>query len=245
DVNPASSTVFTADTSKMGDGSISASYEGVMSSSITFAINKPIKGRKIMLCGNSILQSGPSPSIGWLNNHGMAASSPEKDYAHILQKNINDMFGPYEYNLFNIAPFERDCTHEPPYDYSSLFSYIINEVKRFDPDVVSLQLGENVPGAITAIGYQNALEQLITAIRTARPGVQVLLCTSFWGGVTVPGAQQAAAALHVPLVELHPLNLPQYKALDEYEHAGVAMHPNDAGMEEIANRIFSAMLTIL
>ncbi|MCL1972461.1 MAG: SGNH/GDSL hydrolase family protein, partial [Endomicrobia bacterium] len=241
DVNPASSTVFTADTSKMGDGSISASYEGVKSSSITFAINKPIKGRKIMLCGNSILLHAPNPSLGWFNNNGMAASSPEKDYAHILQKNINDRFGPYEYNLLSIATFETSLT-APSYNYS----FIITAVKSFNPDVVSLQLGENVPGAITAIEYQNALEYLITEIRTARPGVQVLLCTSFWGGAEkVSGAQQAAAALHVPLVELHPLNLSQYKALDEYANYGVSIHPNDAGMEEIANRIFSAMLTVL
>ena len=39
----------------------------------------------VLCVGNSILAHGPSESIGWSGNWGMAASSADKDYYHLLQ----------------------------------------------------------------------------------------------------------------------------------------------------------------
>ena len=39
---------------------------------------------KILFVGNSITRHGVLEEIGWLNDHGMAASSIDKDYVHLV-----------------------------------------------------------------------------------------------------------------------------------------------------------------
>ena len=39
---------------------------------------------KVLIYGNSIALHGPLAKIGWTNNWGMAASAPEKDFAHLV-----------------------------------------------------------------------------------------------------------------------------------------------------------------
>ena len=47
------------------------------------------KGKRIMFIGNSITLHGAKPDIGWNFEHGMAASSKEKDYVHVVMNKIN------------------------------------------------------------------------------------------------------------------------------------------------------------
>ena len=39
---------------------------------------------KVLVYGNSIALHAPKADIGWTNNWGMAASAPEKDFAHLV-----------------------------------------------------------------------------------------------------------------------------------------------------------------
>ena len=53
-------------------------------------INKDGCGIRIMFAGNSITRHGVKEDIGWLNDFGMAASSIDNDYVHILAKRVQE-----------------------------------------------------------------------------------------------------------------------------------------------------------
>ena len=63
---------------------------------------------KVLFLGNSITLHGPAPKIGWDGNWGMAASTREKDFVHVLLSRIaKSAGGKPEVKIKNIADFER------------------------------------------------------------------------------------------------------------------------------------------
>ena len=67
-----------------------------------------LKKDKILFLGNSITLHGPSESIGWTGNWGMAASAEEKDYVHLVVQALTEpSAAPPKYMVRNIADFER------------------------------------------------------------------------------------------------------------------------------------------
>ena len=58
---------------------------------------------------------------------------------------------------------------------------IRDRVKAGQPDIVTVQIGENA-GAATEAVYKNALKQFVQTIKTASPNTLVLVTTPFWGG---------------------------------------------------------------
>ena len=62
------------------------------------------KGKKILLVGNSITLHGAAPQIGWNGEWGMAAASPDKDYAHLLMAACPDS----PFCICQVAAWEKD-----------------------------------------------------------------------------------------------------------------------------------------
>ena len=218
-----------------------------VSNAFTADIRTPANGPalSVMLFGNSILQHGRDLSIGWDATHGMAASSQDKDYAHrLMDFYVKNKYGQADYSLNNIVPFERSIKADDNYDYTgSTLTAIRKLVRDGKPDIVNLQMGENVdaPG-LTAGQYKNAIIQLIEAVQEESPGVKVMVCSSFWGGsAKVEGAKQAALEKGIPYTDLSVLNKDENKALGLFSNPGVAIHPNDLGMDRIAQMIWANM----
>ena len=98
-----------------------------------------IKANKILFLGNSITLHGPAPAIGWLGNWGMAASTQDNDYVHIVLKAISQTAGKEPQSIVaNIAAFERQFES---YDIDSG----LEKELAFKPDLVVVAIGENVP----------------------------------------------------------------------------------------------------
>jgi len=199
--------------------------------------------------GNSILNHGQSADLGWYGNYGMAASAEDKDYFHLLKDaHVGTQFGEISWNKLGIASTEKSIVAEDNHDYSELFeTNIFSQVRKIKPDVLILQIGENVSAAgLTASQYEDALTQMIDGFLKINPDMQVILSTGFWGGTAkVAGAKAAAAKAGFPCADLATLNTAENKAGSLFANSGVAMHPGDTGMANIANLFYEKLQPIL
>ena len=95
--------------------------------------------QKILFLGNSITLHSPAPDIGWTGNWGMAASSEDKDYVHLVTAGLAKSFGsPPKTMVRNVAGFEREyATFEA--------STKLKEETEFGAGIIIVAIGENVP----------------------------------------------------------------------------------------------------
>ena len=211
---------------------------------------------RLLVFGNSIACHGVAPSIGWNHNWGMAASALEKDYAHRLQYYMNEKFGANSTTLnvgTSLAGFERSiATNDLEADYSGIVSAFVNDVKLFKPDVIAIQMGENVNTNPTTESYRYAVTCLVNALRTEAPDATIVVCTPFWGGSSrIEGMTLVADDLDLGLALVHTLGSRENMAWDDASLKdaidGVKNHPGDLGMDRIAKLIFeqaNARLTL-
>ena len=94
---------------------------------------------KVIIYGNSIALHGPKADIGWTNNWGMAASAPEKDFAHLVVAGLEERRGSRaDFRIRNLAGLERNYTA----DLTAVPE--LAEDVAWGPDYVVIAIGENV-----------------------------------------------------------------------------------------------------
>lgn len=203
---------------------------------------KPSAIRRILFLGNSITLHGPKPEIGWTGNWGMAASSEDKDYVHLVAAALAEHTGAIPQILVrNIADFERQF---PTYDVD----LHMQDLFAFDPDLVVLAIGENVP----PLGSEDAKAEFKAAVMNIlrcaqakrRPLVVVRSC--FWADAAKDELlRQACHEAGGTFVDAGPLGRDAANAARaerSFAHAGVAGHPGDKGMKALADAIVEAVL---
>src|SRR5690606_17103301 len=135
------------------------------------------------------------------------------------------------YQLLWGVPFEQNWNS---YDYG-----LLNEYKNFGADLIIVRIGENVNDEDVESGnLRQSYLRLIDGIAT--PKSKIVLTTSFWKNHDKFNAmvQRIAAERNLPVVNLTDLSdNPANMAYGLFENPGVAAHPGDRGMEEIANRL--------
>ena len=203
---------------------------------------KPAAIRRILFLGNSITLHGPKADIGWTGNWGMAASSEDKDYVHLVTSALAEHTGSTpQIMVRNIADFERNyATYDVDGQMKDLFA--------FDPDLVVLAIGENVP----ALGSEDAKAQfkagvmniLRCALAKRHPLVVVRSC--FWADAAKDEVlRQACQEADAIFVDAGPLGREAANAARSersFTHDGVAGHPGDQGMKALADAIVQAVL---
>jgi lysophospholipase L1-like esterase len=196
---------------------------------------------KVLVLGNSITIHDPAQEIGWHGNWGMAASSAEKDFAHLLAARIGRETGKQpELRVKNIASFERGYTE------FDLQKELKSELE-FKPDIVILAIGENVTAPETDSAKQafaRSCEKLIETIReNGRPAIFVR--SSFWANPIkddiLKSACEKTDAIYIDISHLGAIEANAAKSERKFDHDGVAAHPGDAGMQAIADAIFEAV----
>ena len=125
-----------------------------------------LKSDRILFLGNSITLHGPAPAIGWLGNWGMAASSEEKDYVHLLTSSIARLSGKRpEIQVANIADFERNYE---AYDRARFKKHF-----DFKADIVVVAIGENVPALVTDRGILTETPAILAFVAQSFPAARL------------------------------------------------------------------------
>ena len=194
---------------------------------------------KVLIYGNSIALHRPKADIGWTSDWGMAASAPEKDFAHLVVAGLEAKRGEKaNFRIRNLAPLERDVAADLR-DFPDIAADIA-----WKPDYVVIAIGENVPHIDEEPATVKGFERLLVSL--ARPfaegGARVVLRTPFWRNENKAGCtKRAAEKTGVACVDAGPLgDDPENKAIGLFAHRGVAAHPGDLGMRRIADLILEA-----
>lgn len=218
-------------------------FKGVVSHLNAQAIDLG-KVERVAFIGNSITLHGPKADIDWHGNWGMAATVAERDYVHRLAKRLEEATQRKpQLSVRNLADFER--AYET-YDLEKGLA----ETLEFQPDLIIVALGENVPSLDSAQkvqAFEAAFLSLLQRLRsqTGSKPRTILVRGTFWRDdakeAAMKSASQKVEARFVSLegLDQDPLNFG--RAERPWKHAGVGGHPGDLGMERIADRLWEAI----
>ena len=190
------------------------------------------EGIKVLYVGNSIAKHAPSPKLNWFNNCGMAASSVEKDYIHLLQSKIKKIHPDAAFSILQVANYEREFYTRNPEDY-----YMA--AKEFKPDLVIMFFGANVAKEYYTTEnppktFEKAYEDLRNFLVDGRD-VFVMHSQGFFINPSLDSEKENVAKKHHDAF----VNLEEMRELSETH--GRFNHPSDYGMQVIADKFWDAI----
>lgn len=190
--------------------------------------------KEVVIIGNSIRQHGKAPQIGWNYDWGMAATSQDKDYVHVLYKKICDKLAKTQKTAPKLSlpggVVEKDFSKRDPSVTKTA-------------DIIIVQLGDNFRNPLTEEKLQKPYEAMIKDLKGDRN--PVIICVSNWGGgkmsELISEAAKNQGARFVPLGKLADDPLNKAKSEGHFSHGGVNWHPGDRGMAAIAGAIWAVL----
>ncbi|GAB3504582.1 hypothetical protein GCM10027341_35120 [Spirosoma knui] len=211
----------------------------------TEAASRPVRStrayKNVLIIGNSITRHGLAPY--WWGNWGMAASTAENDFVHVLVGLLRQQNPSLSFSVIQAANWERN--HET----FALSAYDTAFIRQ--PDLVVIRLGENVRDVTN---YKTSYLNLLTYIQQKVPTATVVTTGSFWTNaakdMVMSEASNEAGVLFIPLSKLdtkeNKSNMGavvggEDRVEHRVDHTGVANHPGDLGMKRIAETIFSRL----
>lgn len=215
--------------------------------SVNFSCKKALtvfKHENILVFGNSITKCPPVPAYGWYGNWGMAASSEDKDYIHILTNRYKN-FNPNS-EITPVIFSDWEASHAK-YDLSQLDKYFI-----VNPSRVIIRLGENVQDPTN---FANSLTKLINYIKSKSPETKFIITGVFWENLSIESQlKEVASTNSIPFIKLDYLDTKENRSfigakvkdvngnIYEIKDQGVASHPGDLGMQKIADLLYDQLV---
>ncbi|GAB3988170.1 hypothetical protein GCM10028807_10240 [Spirosoma daeguense] len=240
---------YSATLSTLPDAYLSLSYRidsaptsKLVSSSLG---NKTITSKRayknVLIIGNSITRHGLAAY--WWGNWGMAASTREHDFVHVLVGLLRQQNSSMNFSVLQAANWERNHENFALSAYDTAFAR--------SPDLVIIRLGENVQDVAN---YEKSYLNLLTYIQQKVPTATLVTTGNFWANEAKDLAMaKAAKAVQVLFIPLFQLDIKENKSSigaivkgddgseHSIDHTGVANHPGDLGMKRIAETIFSQL----
>ncbi|MDD2797146.1 MAG: glycoside hydrolase family 99-like domain-containing protein [Bacteroidales bacterium] len=193
------------------------------------------KIQNVVILGNSIVAHPAAPTLGWYSDWGMAASARDSDFVHRIIAKIHQVDNLVDIRFQNISVFEN--TYDT-YDLSQLAAYR-------NADMIIVKISENVKQETSvsknfALYYDNLINYLAPTDSTVK-----IIVDGFWPSTVNNIIKDYAAAHQYPFVTLPDLfsSDSTNSAKGLFENVGVANHPSDKGMRNIASRILSRIST--
>lgn len=197
----------------------------------------------VLCLGNSITCMGPNDAVGWKGHWGMAASKKENDYVHLLEARLKS-YNPHSSVSFkNIVEWELNPLHK----VDSLLAGVMDE-----KDIIIFRFGDNVDDEEA---FSLGLQRMIDYCRQYTSNIIITGC--FWKRIHTESVLISAARTnhlkYVPLFWIgETYGDSTYCTGDEVfydvdgnpykgEHPAFKLHPNDKGMQMIAETIFDSI----
>ena len=206
---------------------------------------------RILFLGNSITYHESKPSIGWTGTWGMAASSQDKDYVHVLTTAIAKRAGATpEIMVTNIAEFEWY------YRTYAIASKLASELA-FKPTLLVMAIGENATVSTDSdkAAYETAFTNLLATFKTnSSPAIFTRSC--FWADGTKDSIMEevtkAEGGTFVDIGNLYSgvnsVMCAYGDPTSAYYHdanslnTGVGGHPGNQGMAAIASALETSIV---
>lgn len=193
-------------------------------------------GIKVLFVGNSITLHGVAKNIGWNNFWGMAASSKERDYVHIVENYICGKDKNASFCVCNVAEWEQN------YKSGNNFLYKYQSASDFSADIIIIKVSANTPvKEFDKILFSQRFKELIKFFDKCNKA-RILLIGEFYKHPSEEIIKKTAAEFNFSYCPLSDLSENEaMKAIGLFEHSGVANHPGDLGMRCIAERIIALL----
>ena len=224
---------------QMDKNTVSAAQQLKKTGPVRF-FNPEGNGKRVMFVGNSITLHGKKEDIGWPGEWGMAASAKEKDYVHLLMSAISEKSPDCSFCICQVAEWERQ------YKNGNSVHELYEAARDFHADIIVMRFVENCPKK--DFDKQIFKTETVHLLKYLNPfnTANLILTTGFFNHPADTGIIELAKEFSLPLVKLGDLGeKDEMKAIGLFEHSGVANHPGDLGMKNIADRIFEVLKNYL
>lgn len=222
--------------SDINKNTVSAKNQLAVNSIISYE-NAENDGIRILFVGNSITRHGPKADIGWHGDWGMAASSKDKDYVHLVIKRVLEKRPDAGFCICQAAGWERGY-----FDGEKALE-AFSDAHDFGADIIIFRIIENCQTDIFDSELFLKEYKRFASWLGEKKNAKVIVTTGFWchekGDEMIKKAAEEEGYVLVTLGDLGAKD--ENKALGLFEHEGVALHPGDKGMQAIADRIYDKL----
>ena len=192
-----------------------------------------------LLCvGHSLTRHAPVAKIGWHNDWGMAASSKENDYVHVLWKKLKEKYGDMPLCIAKAGFFERNF---PKAD--EILPKYYKPAQDFKAKWIVISFVDNVkPKMAKEHSFIKEYEKFVKFVNP--DGKAKLIITTGWYPAKSLNNDliEFAKRNNITIVDIGKIyHQDGMKATGLWKHAGVASHPSDKGMKALGEAYFEAL----
>jgi hypothetical protein len=169
----------------------------------------------LLVVGNSLTKNGPAHEIGWTGNWGMAASSADKDFVHLLVKKFEaHTINKIDLSIIDGHPLEtnffKETDNKPLDAVDGTYEYIV------------LEIGDGIDFKSPLKGeFQNRYRDLVGQLKRKLGKNGILVCLGKWwpNDVIDDQIRSACEGGKGKFVSLKPISLRiESKASHERQH---------------------------